>query len=102
MEEGASGQRGRNGASGRGEGVELVATVGCVPPSYHALCVGVAEVRGVRRSVVDHGLVYRVGGLVREYAGGEAGHHLYITLALFQLSVHTKSEKMKKRKENSV
>jgi hypothetical protein len=64
-----------------------------VPPSYHTLGVGVAEVRGVRRSVVDHGLVYGVGGLVREYAGGEAGHHLYTTLALFQLSVHTPSRR---------
>lgn len=33
-------------------------------------------VGGVRRSVVDHRLVNRVRGLVRENAGGQAGHQL--------------------------
>jgi hypothetical protein len=44
--------------------------------TYHSLCVGVAEVGGVGRSVVNHRLVYGVGRLVGEYTGGEAGHHL--------------------------
>ena len=44
--------------------------------AYHSLGIGVAKVGGMGRSVVHHGLVNRVGRLVREYARGQAGHNL--------------------------
>lgn len=42
----------------------------------HTLRVRVAEVRRMRRAVVHHELGDRVGGLVREDAGGQAGDAL--------------------------
>ena len=42
----------------------------------HSLCIGVAKVGGVGRAVVDHRLIDRIGGLVREDAGGQTRHHL--------------------------
>ena len=59
-----------------GEHAAVLLVVGLVLDVDHPLGVGVAEVGGVRRTVVDHGLVYGVGRLVGEDAGGEAGDQL--------------------------
>ena len=56
----------------RGEVVAVLRVVHPVLHVDHALGVGVPLVRRVRRPVVDHRLVDRVGGLVREDARREA------------------------------
>mmetsp|Transcript_39273 Transcript_39273/g.97260 ORF Transcript_39273/g.97260 Transcript_39273/m.97260 type:complete len:202 (-) Transcript_39273:53-658(-) len=46
---------------------------------HHTLSISVALVGGVRRAVVNHLLVNRKRGLVREYAGGQTRHKLLDT-----------------------
>jgi hypothetical protein len=42
----------------------------------HSFRVGIARVGFVGRAVVNHGLINRIRGLVREYASGKARHKL--------------------------
>ena len=74
-----------------GEHVPVLLVVSPVHDVDHPLGVGVAKVGVVRRPVVHHGLVYRVGRLVGEDAGGEAGDELLhsgVVAALQDVVVH--------------
>jgi hypothetical protein len=41
----------------------------------HSLCIGITLVGGMRRSVVNHGLIDGIGGFVWEDAGRETRDH---------------------------
>jgi hypothetical protein len=64
------------GGNDRGEVAAILLVVCLVLDIDHTLSVGIAKVGLVRRTVVDHGLIDRVGGLVGEDAGGKAGNYL--------------------------
>lgn len=59
-----------------GEVATVLSLVHTVLQVHHALSVGVAFIGEVRRSVVNHGFVYRKRRLVREDASREARHEL--------------------------
>lgn len=64
------------GGDDGGEIAPVLLGVGAVHGVDEALGVGISLVGGVRRSVVQHGLVDGVSRLVGEDAGGEEGHEL--------------------------
>jgi len=73
------------GGNDRGEVAAILLVVCLVLDIDHTLSVGIAKVGLVRRTVVDHGLIDRVGGLVGEDAGGKAGNNLLDTKDLRSL-----------------
>ena len=60
-----------------GKFAAVLLSVSSVHHVQHALGVAVAEVAVVGRSVVDHGFVDGVGGLVRKNAGGQTRDDLF-------------------------
>jgi len=64
------------GRNDRGEVAAILLVVSLVLNINHTLGVSVAKVGLVRRTIVNHGLVDGVAGLVGENASGKAGNNL--------------------------
>jgi hypothetical protein len=64
------------GGDDRGEVASVLLVVSLVLNIDHTLSVSITKVGFVRRTVVDHGLINGIGGLVGENTCGKAGHEL--------------------------
>ena len=60
----------------RGEFATMLLSIAAIHHINHPLGIAVAEIAVVRRTIMHHGLINRVGCLIWKNAGGQAGYDL--------------------------